>query len=163
MFRVRSTFLLSFLAAPLVSAPQFARAADFYKDKTLTIIVGMSAGGGYDAYARGLASHLADHVPGNPTIVVQNMPGAGSFMAVRALDATEPKDGTVMVSFDPGLITQSLVQPDKVNLDFRKFAWIGIVTPDFRVCYGFGPAKSRSLLKFAKPSLLSESYAASAI
>jgi hypothetical protein len=52
---------------------------------------------------------------------------------------TQPKDGTVMVIFNPGLVTQSIVQPTLADLDFRKLAWIGVVTPDVRVCYGYGP------------------------
>jgi tripartite-type tricarboxylate transporter receptor subunit TctC len=116
-----------------------ARADDFYKGKTFTIVVGFSPGGGYDVNARGLARHLAAHIPGNPSIIVQNQPGAGSLTAVRSLDVTAPKDGTVMAIFNPGLVTQSIVQPDKVKLDFRKFSWIGVITPDFRVCYGYGP------------------------
>ena len=83
--------------------------------------------------------YIGNHIPGNPTVIVQNMPGAGSLTSVRYLDLTAPKDGTVMTIFNPGLVTQSIVQPDRVNLDFRKFAWVGVVTPDFRVCYGYGP------------------------
>ena len=82
---------------------------------------------------------MPDHIPGHPTTIVQNEPGAGSLVAVRSLNVTQPKDGTVIVTFNPGLITQSVVQPETVNLDFRKYAWIGIATPDFRVCYGYGP------------------------
>ncbi len=113
-------------------------ADDFYKDKTVSVIVGFTPGGGYDAYGRQLARFLADHIPGKPTLIVQNMPGAGSLTAVRALDATQPKDGTVMAIFNPGLIVQSVAQPDKVPIDFRKYTFIGVVTPDFRVCYGYG-------------------------
>ncbi|MGH6670394.1 MAG: Bug family tripartite tricarboxylate transporter substrate binding protein [Xanthobacteraceae bacterium] len=116
-----------------------AQAQDFYKGKTLTIVVGFSPAGGYDSYARVLAHHIGDHIPGKPTIIVQNMPGAGSLTSVRYLDLTAPKDGTVMTIFNPGLVTQSIVQPDRVRLDFRKFSWVGVVTPDFRVCYGYGP------------------------
>jgi len=72
------------------------------------------------------------------------MPGAGSLTAVRYLDVTAPKDGTVMTIFNPGLVTQSIVQPEKVQLDFRKYGWIGVVTPDFRVCYGYGPRGVKS-------------------
>jgi tripartite-type tricarboxylate transporter receptor subunit TctC len=114
-------------------------ADDFYKDKTVSIVVGFTPGGGYDAYGRQLARFLPDHIPGKPNIVVQNMPGAGSMTAVRALDATQPKDGTVIVIFNPGLIVQSVVQPEKTPVDFRKYSFVGTVTPDFRVCYGFGP------------------------
>ena len=99
------------------SAALPAQSQDFYKGKTLTIVVGFSPGGGYDVNARTLARHLAPHIPGNPSIIVQNMPGAGSLTAVRYLDVTAPKDGTVMTIFNPGLVTQSIVQPEKVQLD----------------------------------------------
>ena len=121
-----------------------AQAQDFYKGKTLTIVVGFSPGGGYDVNARAVARHIGAHIPGNPSIIVQNMPGAGSLTAVRYLDVTAPKDGTVMTIFNPGLVTQSIVQPEKVQLDFRKYGWIGVVTPDFRVCYGYGPRGVKS-------------------
>jgi tripartite-type tricarboxylate transporter receptor subunit TctC len=123
----------------LVLANAQAHAQDFYKGKTVNVTVGFSPGGGYDVNARAVARHLSKHIPGNPNVVVQNMPGAGSVTSVRYLDATAPKDGTVMTVFNPGLITQSVVEPEKVNIDFRKVAWIGVVTSDFRVCYGFGP------------------------
>jgi tripartite-type tricarboxylate transporter receptor subunit TctC len=131
--------LRSLVLAGLIVAPALALADDFYKSKTFTIVVGFSPGGGYDLYARGLARHLAAHIPGNPNIIVQNMPGAGSLTSVRYLDVTAPKDGTAMTIFNPGLVTQSIMQPEKVQLDFRRYGWIGVVTPDFRVCYGFGP------------------------
>jgi tripartite-type tricarboxylate transporter receptor subunit TctC len=139
MTNIRCLSLLPLALAALVVAPALAQADDFYKGKTFTIVVGFSPGGGYDVNARGLARHLAAHIPGNPSIIVQNMPGAGSLTSVRYLDVTAPKDGTVMTIFNPGLVTQSIMQPDKVQLDFRKYGWIGVVTPDFRVCYGFGP------------------------
>ena len=135
----RLALFAPFLMIALVSAPALVRADDFYKGKTVTIVVGFSPGGGYDLYARALARFIPDHIPGHPIVIVQNVPGAGSLVAVRSLKVTQPKDGTVMVTFEPGLITQSVVQPEMVNLDFRKFAWIGIATPNFEVCYGFGP------------------------
>jgi tripartite-type tricarboxylate transporter receptor subunit TctC len=130
---------LPLVLAGLVVANAQAHAQDFYKGKTVNVTVGFSPGGGYDVNARAVARHLSKHIPGNPNVVVQNMPGAGSVTSVRYLDATAPKDGTVMTVFNPGLITQSVVEPEKVNIDFRKVAWIGVVTSDFRVCYGFGP------------------------
>lgn len=113
----------------LLSGRTRAHAEDFYKDKTLTIVAGFSPARGYDSYARALARHIGKHIPGNPSVIVQNMPGAGSLTAVRYLDATAPKDGTVLTIFNPGLVTQSLVEPDKVDVDFRNYAWIGVVTP----------------------------------
>jgi tripartite-type tricarboxylate transporter receptor subunit TctC len=116
-----------------------AKAQDFYKDKTVTILVGFTPGGGYDSYARVLSRHLGAHIAGRPNVIVQNMPGAGSLVALRALNATQPVDGTVMLIFNPGIITQSVVQPAMVGARFSDYHWIGTVTPDFRVCYGYGP------------------------
>ncbi len=130
-------FLLSLVVIGTLAAGLPARAADFYRGKMLTIVVGFSPAGGYDNYARNLARYIGNHIPGNPTVIVQNMPGAGSLTSVRYLNLTAPKDGTVMTIFNPGLVTQSIVQPDKVQLDFRRYAWIGVVTPDTRVCYGY--------------------------
>ncbi len=128
------------IALALGAALSFpAVAQDVYKDKTITIIVGFTPGGGYDAYARQLARFLPDHIPGKPNVIVQNMPGAGSLTAVRAVGTTQPKDGTVMVIFNPGLITQSVVEPEKVPIDFKRYVFVGTATADFRVCYGYGP------------------------
>src|SRR3984893_4657300 len=138
MFKSRAFGLCTMVMAALALAPQ-ARADDFYKGKLFTIVVGFSPAGGYDNYARVLSRYIGNHIPGNPTVIVQNMPGAGSLTSVRYLNLTAPKDGTVMTIFNPGLVTQSIVQPDKVKLDFRKFSWIGVITPDVRVCYGYGP------------------------
>jgi tripartite-type tricarboxylate transporter receptor subunit TctC len=130
------------LAASLCGQP--ARADDFYKGKVFTIVVGFTPAGGYDTYARNLARYIGNHIPGNPTVIVQNMPSAGSLTAVRYLNLTAPKDGTVMVIFNPGMVTQSIVQPEKLGVDFRQYAWVGIITPDNRVCYGYGPNSPKS-------------------
>jgi tripartite-type tricarboxylate transporter receptor subunit TctC len=139
MLEPRSALLLPLAIAGLVTATPLAQAQDFYKGKTLTIVVGFSPGGGYDVNARAVSRHISKHIPGNPSIIVQNMPSAGSMTSVRYLDATAPKDGTVVTVFNPGQITQSIVTPEKVNLDFRIIQWVGVVTSDYRVCYGFGP------------------------
>ena len=137
---------LPLLLAPLVAAGLLAAAApalaqsgeDFYKGKTIDVIVGFTPGGGYDLYARTLARHISAHIPGNPNVIVENMPSAGSLTAVRHLDGTAPKDGTVMVTFNPGLLIETKTTPDKVSVDFTKLAWIGSATRDFRVCYAWG-------------------------
>jgi len=132
---VRALAALCFaLAAP--AAPATAQdAASFYRGKTVRIVVGFSSGGGYDVYARVLARHLARHIPGSPSVIVQNMPGAASLKSVQYLTAGAPADGTLITTFNPGLITQSLTVPEKVGLSFLDFAWIGNVSEDFRVCY----------------------------
>jgi len=112
-----------------------AVAQDFYKGKTLTIIVGFTPGGGFDLNARLLARYIGNYIPGAPTVIVQNMPGAGSLTSVRHLQAVAPKDGTVITTFNFGLISQSRLTPQKVPLDFRKFAWIGSISQDLSVCY----------------------------
>jgi len=124
-------FALAAPAAP-AAAPD---AASFYRGKTVRIVVGFSSGGGYDVYARVLARHLARHIPGTPSVVVQNMPGAASLKSVQYLTAGAPADGTLITTFNPGLITQSLTVPEKVGLSFLDYAWIGNVSEDFRVCY----------------------------
>ncbi len=126
-----------------LAAPAHAQ-ADFYKGKTITITVGFTPGGGYDINARAIARHIGRHIPGNPNIVVQNAPGAGSLSAVRNLDATLPRDGTAIVVFNPGLVTQSIVQPESVKVDFRNVGWVGVVAADYRICYGFGPKGVRT-------------------
>src|SRR5512142_1977462 len=84
--------VLASIYAPPASADSVA---DFYKGRTVTIDIGYSAGGGYDLYARTLARHLGDHIPGNPNVVPQNMPGAGSLKVVNYVANLAPKDGTV--------------------------------------------------------------------
>ena len=89
------------LVAAYASLPQYALADDdgFYKGKTVTMIVGYPPGGGYDAYGRLFAAHVARHIPGNPTVVVQNMPGASAITAANYVTGKAPRDGTVMVAF----------------------------------------------------------------
>lgn len=130
--------LVLMLVAGAAIAAQPAGAEDFYKGKTVTVLVGFTPGGGFDRNARTMAVHLSKHIPGNPTVVTQNMPGAGSLTSVRALEATMPKDGTVLNVFNPGFITRSIVDP-AVKVDFRKYTWVGVISADFRICYGYGP------------------------
>jgi tripartite-type tricarboxylate transporter receptor subunit TctC len=114
---------------------QQAVAQDFYRGKTLTILVGFTPGGGFDLNARILARYIPRHIPGNPDIVVQNMPGAGSATSVLYLDANAAKDGTLIDIFNFGLIGDSLFQPTKTKMDFRNYAWIGSIAEDLSVCY----------------------------
>jgi tripartite-type tricarboxylate transporter receptor subunit TctC len=109
-------------------------ASSFYAGKTIKLIVGLPPGGGADAYARLVQRHLARHIPGAPSIIIQNMPGAGSLRSVMALNAS-PEDGTTLVHFSSGLLTEAIAAPDRVRLDFRNYAWLGNVSEDVRVCY----------------------------
>jgi tripartite-type tricarboxylate transporter receptor subunit TctC len=135
---LRPSLALCALLAPLAVAGTAAAQQNFYAGKTVNIVVGFSPGGGYDAYARLLARHYSRHIPGNPNIVVQNMPGASSLKSVLNLDAGAPKDGTVITAFNPGLLIQSMTIPDKVKANFNEFAWLGSIGNDLRVCYTWG-------------------------
>ena len=125
------------LASALCAAAALPAAAQegFYRGKTVTLVVGYSAGGGYDQYARLLARHLGTHIPGNPTVIVQNMPGAASMTSVRYLDATAPKDGTVITTFDPGLILETVAAPEVYKIKFSDHQWVGTLLRDIRICY----------------------------
>jgi len=115
------------LAAALV-VPQ-ARAdtvADFYRGKQINLIVGYGPGGGYDVYARLLGRHLGRHLPGNPTIVVQNMPGAGSLRAVNYLYSVAPKDGTTIAHFARNMPLLGMLGTNpNAQFDPRRFTWLG--------------------------------------
>ena len=129
--------LLGSLAVATFALWQPASAADFYQGKTLTIVVGFSPGGGFDRNARLLGQYIGDHIPGKPNVVVQNMPGAGSLKSVKYLLNVAPKDGTVIDTFNFGLIGRSRLTPKKVPVDFRKVAWIGSISRDQSVCYAW--------------------------
>ncbi len=128
-----------------LAAATVASAQDFYRGKTLTIVVGFSAGGGFDLNARLLARHIGHHLPGNPDVIVQNMPGAGTLKSVLYLDTAAPRDGTVMTIFNFGQIGDSRMAPEKVKVDFRKFSWIGSISQDISVCYTWGTLGLKTL------------------
>ena len=121
------------LALALCASP--AAAQTFYAGKTLSILVNYDAGGPTDIEARVLARHLGKHIPGNPRLVVQNMPGAGSLTSVLWLENVAPRDGTTMLIFNHGLIGDSVLSPEKVRVDFRRFAWLGSIAEDISACY----------------------------
>jgi tripartite-type tricarboxylate transporter receptor subunit TctC len=126
---------LSTIVVSIVAGGAGLAQESFYQGKTVTIVVGYSAGGGYDQYGRLVARHLGKHIPGNPNVIVQNMPGAASMTSVRYLDATAPKDGTVITTFDPGLIVESFAAADANKVKFSDYQWVGTLLRDIRICY----------------------------
>src|SRR5689334_19014257 len=96
--------------------------ADFYRGKNVALIIGYSAGGGYDAYGRVVARHLGKHIPGNPAVVAQNMPGAGSLRSANFLFNVAPKDGTAIAHFSRGLAMEPLIGTSSTQFDARKFS-----------------------------------------
>jgi tripartite-type tricarboxylate transporter receptor subunit TctC len=105
-------------------------AADFYHGKQITLMVGSSPGGGYDAIARVVARHLGRHIPGNPNIIVQNTPGGGSITMSNRIYRAEPQDGTVMGLVQRGVLLAQLLKQPNVQFDITKLNWIGNVSPD---------------------------------
>jgi tripartite-type tricarboxylate transporter receptor subunit TctC len=100
--------------------------ADFYKGRTVTLIVGYGPGGGYDLFARLMARHLGRYIPGNPTVVVQNMPGAGSLRATNFLYAVAPRDGATVGSFARDMPLLAILRTNTAAVfDPRKFTWLG--------------------------------------
>src|SRR5882762_10597461 len=136
------------VAALAALAPTLAQSAEqarpFYAGKQITIVVGLPPGGGADTYARLVQRYLSRHIAGAPTILVQNMPGAGSLKSVVYLNTTAPTDGTVMVTFSSALINEALTAPQRVRADFRTYRWIGNVSEDVRVCYVWGASGVRN-------------------
>jgi tripartite-type tricarboxylate transporter receptor subunit TctC len=143
---VRGTIAGAVAALSLAGASgvQAQSAADFYKGKTVNIIVGFTPGGGYDQYARLLARHIGRHMAGAPNFVVQNAPGAGSLTAVRRVEGNLPKDGTAVVTFNPALITEGVTEPERTKFNFTEVTYIGSITRDFRVCYLWGTRKEKT-------------------
>jgi tripartite-type tricarboxylate transporter receptor subunit TctC len=132
---VRSALIASgIIAAVSISPARAAGVEDFYKGKTVSLIIGYSVGGGYDLYGRLLARHIGKYIPGNPTIVPQNMTGAGSFRAASFLYAAAPKDGTVFGTFGRTIATMPLLTPVSAPLDATKLTWLGSVTNEVSLC-----------------------------
>ena len=123
-------------AVLVISAAQSARAQsveEFYKGKSISLLIGFSVGGGYDLYARHLARHMGKHIPGKPTILPQNMAGAGSLRAAAFLYTAAPKDGTAIGTFARTTGINPLLESG-ATFDGTKFSWLGSVTDDTSVC-----------------------------
>jgi len=118
--------------AMLLAAP--AGAQDFYKDKTLRIVVGYSAGGSFDLYSRMIGRHMGKHLPGNPTVIVENMTGAGGIIAANFLYNQAKPDGLTIGAWAAPLILQQIMGNEAVKFDGRKFAYLGVPSPYDTLC-----------------------------
>ena len=108
-----------------------AAAQDFYAGKQLTIIVGAGPGGGYDLQARVAARHLGRHIPGNPTVIVQNIPSR--IAAANHIFETAPKDGTMIALLQRGILLAKLISPSNVRFEIEKFHWLGSLNSETAV------------------------------
>ena len=127
--------------APLAADP----VEDFYKGKQVRIITGAAAGDGYDLWSRMLSRHMGRFIPGRPSIIVQNMPGAGTVIAANHVFNAAPKDGTVIGSFSRSLPSQALLNRPNIKFDPRRFGWVGSPESINRVCAVGKAAKVQSI------------------
>ena len=102
-----------------------AAVAEFYQGNTVELLVGYSAGGGYDAYSRTLARHIGKHIPGNPDVIVKNVPGAGSLVLMNQLANSLPSDGSVFGAVNSGMAYEPLFANDKAQFETNDMSWIG--------------------------------------
>jgi tripartite-type tricarboxylate transporter receptor subunit TctC len=120
------------IALALASPAHAQSVEDFYRGKTVNILVGFSAGGGYDQYARLLGRHIGKHIPGNPSVTVQNMPGAGSLKATQNVYGVAPKDGLTLATVSRGMVSDPLLKA--ANFDPARLTWLGSITSETSVC-----------------------------
>lgn len=119
-------FLCFCVPANLALGPALhAQIEPFYKGKTVRIVVGFSPGGGFDVWARTIAQHVSKHIPGNPPVIVQNMPGAGSMTAANYIYNVAKPDGLTIGTFTPTLYIEQLLGEKEVRYDWAKFSWLG--------------------------------------
>ncbi len=116
------------ICAVLFAAGGPARAQtveEFYRGKTVKFVVGSNTGGSYDTYSRLLTAFMSRHIPGNPTLLVENMPGASGVKSAQYIGEIAPKDGTVIGMFNQSMPQRQMFEPDQVHFDLAKFSWIG--------------------------------------
>ncbi len=139
------TLPFALLAAALTGVSLPASAADYYAGKTIEWTVGSDAGGGYDIYSRTIARHLPKYIPGSPTIIVKNLPGAGSGRAATYIATVAPKDGTAIGMIFPGAVVGPLLEEgQKPQYDPTKFVYLATADSGTRVCATYATSKVKS-------------------
>ena len=142
------------IAAAIMPVRAQEDVAAFYQGKVLRIVVGVAVGSGYDINARVLARHLGAHVPGNPTVIVQNQPGAGSLTMTNQLFAAGPFDGTVIGASFNGIPTTPLLQPGGARFDPVKLNYIGSTNRETQVTYLWHTAPAQKLADLATTEVI---------
>lgn len=134
------------VGASIYSAPASADAvSDFYKKTRVRVIVGFNPGGGYDRGSRVVARHINKYIPGNPRMIVQNMPGAGSLLLLNWLYTKGPKDGSVMAHFHPAAMREAYIGAKGARFDPLKFYWLGVFTRGSSVLFARTDAGAKDL------------------
>jgi tripartite-type tricarboxylate transporter receptor subunit TctC len=134
MKQVTAAVLALAVTAALASPAAADSIADFYKGKTIAIIVGYPPASGYTIYAQLLAKYFPDHMPGRPNVVVQNMPGAGGIKAANYVYTVAPKDGTTLGTFSIGALIDELFGTSTTSFDTTKYGWIGNMDESVGMC-----------------------------
>lgn len=119
------------------AAPNAQPAENFYKGRPLVIVIGFTPGGGYDLFGRTVGRHIAKHIPGNPNVVPQNMPGAGSLKSINYLYSAAPKDGSTIAIFSRGVPFEPLFGNASAPFDPSKFNWIGSPSQETNVVFSW--------------------------
>jgi tripartite-type tricarboxylate transporter receptor subunit TctC len=130
MIRIPVTLMLALLVFSSAKVAPADAQDGFYKGKTVRIIVGAAAGGGYDTYSRTIARHIGKHIPGNPTLIVENMPGAGFLISANHMYNVAKPDGLTIGHFIGGLFLQQLLGKEGIQFDSRKFGYVGAPAQD---------------------------------
>ena len=149
--RCAFVFVSNLLGGSMTHADEIAA---FYSGKQVSILVGFGVGGGGDSYARLLARHLGDYIPGKPTVIVQNMPGAGGLVAMNYLYNAAPQDGTVIMSMLSPTVLEPLIGNKNARWDANKFHWLGNLTRDFIGCITSGRSGIKSIKEAAHREIL---------
>ena len=133
--RIGSIVFAAAVGGLLIPGPGHAQSVEeFYRGKTVNLIIGYSVGGGYDLYGRLVSRHIGKHIPGRPAVVPQNMTGAGSLRAAQYIYSVAPKDGTTFGTFGRTIATTPLLTPATAQFDGTKFTWLGSVTNEVSTC-----------------------------
>jgi tripartite-type tricarboxylate transporter receptor subunit TctC len=132
------------LALALLGAPG-AGAEDFYKGKTVTFVIGTAPGGGYDTYSRLIAANIGRHLPGQPNVVSQNMPGAAMIRATNYLYNEAPRDGTIIGMIDQAVYLNQILGLPQLKADVTKFNWIGRLISNSAVLYAWHTAPVKKI------------------
>jgi tripartite-type tricarboxylate transporter receptor subunit TctC len=133
MKHIRTSILAAAAVIAFGSAAQAQSVADFYKGKTVTIYIAFSPGGTYDLFGRMVARHIGKHIPGNPTVIGSNMPGAGGLTATNFMFRSAPKDGTAMAIITQNIAIEEALKNKAVQYKANEFNWIGRATSNIEI------------------------------
>jgi tripartite-type tricarboxylate transporter receptor subunit TctC len=146
--------LCSAVIACVAAGAARAQSNDFYAGKQVILIIGADTGGGYDAQGRLMARHIGEFIPGHPSIVVQNMPAAGSLVAANTLYAISPKDGTTFGFVQRGVLTAQITNPSGVHYQLDKFNWVGNLSAETAVTVAWHTAPVKTTDDLFKKELI---------